>query len=173
METTKDADAAGPTGSLDLGGELPRARLQWRLERVAWIAFTLLLCAIGLGGVGRGGPLSTVVQDAMGGRLRLEYDRFLRSHSPDRLRLEITPASTTTRVAVAHCYLDRIDIERVTPEPSSVTAREHGIEYLFETDAGKRTQVTLHLVPQRIGMATGWVALDRGPPVSIRHWVHP
>lgn len=145
---------------------------EWRIQRVSWVLLYALLGAILLGVLGRG-PLSETRLQSPDGAFAMEYERFMRHHSPDLLRLTVRPASDRFRIRLAHGYIERVQVERIVPEPQETRSEEGATVFVFEAAAGRPARVEVYVRPQKIGPIEGWVALDDGPPRAFGHFVYP
>ena len=147
-------------------------RFEWRLQRIVWLLLTALLIAIMLGVLGQG-VLSKTAAMSADGSLRIEYDRFMRHHSPDTLRVTMQAPGETARLSLASDYLQRLDIEKVTPQPAQVISEPGAMSFVFHARPGTRMEAVLHISPDKVGPLEGWVAVDGKPPLSFRQFVYP
>lgn len=167
-------DAAGRAGrapgieevSRELGAEA-------LLQRAAWILLSVLLAAIALGLFGRGGPLSDVKLAAPDKSLVLEYQRFIRYHSPDDLTVSVLAQGRKTSLSLDAQYARQIAIERVTPEPEQVASEGDALRFVFHTTPGTPLRASFHFASKHYVPLDGWVAASRGPRVPIRQFTYP
>jgi hypothetical protein len=160
-------------GELAIFKRSAQNELEWHVQRVAAVVLLALLVAIALGLFGRGGPLSTV---ALGSdeRLQVEYERFLRYHSPDQLRLQAqAPAVGTLRLIMAGDYVRDLKIERITPRPLQELVLDGDLVLTFDVAHGQPLHATIHFTPQSYGPLRGWLAVADGPRLPLSHFVYP
>lgn len=163
---------AGDLG-LQIDDDPQQQRREWLVERVAWLALTALLLAIALGLFGRGGPLSQSIAKSADGSVQVEYDRFVRHHSPDALRVAFHASSGTASIRLDARYADRIEIEDITPQPEREIAEEGAVTYVFNTQPGTKVTATFRFSPEKYGPLEGWVAVSQGPRIPFAQFVFP
>lgn len=106
-------------------------RRPWTVQRIGWAAAVALLVAALLGVFGGPGPLA----DADVGRpdaVRVEHPRFLRHGSATDFRVTVGGLHVTTapvELAWSRGYLERFDLEHVTPEPDEVVADRDSVTF--------------------------------------------
>lgn len=144
-----------------------------RVRRAAWLLLLALLIAIGFGLLGRGGPLSKVQESSRDEAFMLEYNRFLRNHSPDKLQIETRATSDKVRLTLERHYVKAFKIEKVTPEPEQVISGETGVTYVFNTVSGTGLTAVFHISPDRIGRLHGRVVLDNKSSAPVSHFIYP
>ena len=158
---------------LEIDDDIRQQKSEWVLQRVAWLLFTALLACIMLGLFGRGGPISRVESESDDGLLQVEYERFIRNHSPDKLQLTIQARSDTVRVRLDGEYVRRIQIDQVIPQPERVIGEEGAITYVFNTRASASMRAAIHFSPDHIGKLDGWIAVDGQPRQAFSQFVYP
>jgi len=141
-------------GDLEVSQDLDFEHRSWRVQRIGWVLFSLVLLAALLGLLGGPGPLSTTTAGE-GSPLEVVYERFARHNNPTELMLQLQPGAVPgdeVRVWVNTQYLEAIQIERIEPEPNQVEISPQRITYVFPlSDSGAGGRVVLHLMPQAIG----------------------
>lgn len=162
-----------PYRALEIDADHRQQRREWATQRVAKVGLLALLIAIGLGLFGRGGPISTVEKTAGDGAARLEYQRFVRHHSPDALEIGARARSTTVRVCIASAYLKQVQLEHITPMPERAISADGVVVYLFNTAPAARLHATFHFSPDSVGRLRGWIAVDGQDRLSIDQFVYP
>ncbi|MEW6705187.1 MAG: hypothetical protein AB1430_10090 [Pseudomonadota bacterium] len=166
------AAVAPEQAGLQLDQNLRQQRREWWLQRVAWVLFTLLLLAVALGLAGQG-PLSHEQRASADGTLRVEYQRFLRRHTPETLELQLQATSDRVLLRVDNAYLHRVEVENLFPEPREVWAEDDATVFEYRARPGGRLQVRLTLRPESPGRLRGWVSADGGEPLRLAHFVYP
>lgn len=145
-------------------------RFWWIAHRVGWLLLAIVIVAGLLGFLGPGLLSKASTGDR---QLLVEYDRFLRSQSPTRLRI-LLPVSEGGLgfLWIDPAYLNEMDIEQIIPEPVRTEVREQWIVHLFRTDPGGRATVTVHARPRSAGPIRGH--LGSGPStVEFRQFIFP
>jgi hypothetical protein len=163
-------------GDLELAQDLAFQRLQWRIQRVAWVAIALLILASLLGLFGRG-PLSRASAGGPQSPLTIDYDRFVRVGDETELVLHLGPGAVVgkrARVGLASDYLDRLHVERITPQPEAIEAggSRHVFVFLL-ADGEEGASVTLHLKPSHAGPLPGRAGCADGTEVTFSQFSYP
>lgn len=107
----------------------------WKLERIAWMGYALVLAVALAGLTGAGGPLSHATVQTPDASV--EYPRVARWQTTDTMIVRFTPASGDTgELMVAQRFLDTFEIKSIQPEPASVRATADGVRYVFDIENG-------------------------------------
>ena len=161
-------------GSLEIAQDLDFQQREWVVQRVAWwIVVAILLAAIvGLLGAG---PLSHA--SAASGPLELDYDRFMRRRAPSQYELVVAPGTAVegeVALWLDDALLEKVDVERVMPEPSEMEAGADRVVYRFVVaDPEQPARITFHLEPDEPGAVRGGIGIVDGAEVSINQFVYP
>ncbi len=158
---------------LQIDSDMQQQHREWKMQRIAWVLLSVLLIAVLLGAFGRGGPISTASKTSADGRLRIDYERFVRNHTPDKLQLAFQAQSETARVKLSGEYVRKIRIEHITPTPVRASSDQDGIVLVFDTRPAAMTQAAIHFSPEEIGKLEGWIALDGRQPHAFNQFVYP
>ncbi len=162
-------------GDMDLGQDLTFQRRSWRVQRVGWALWLLVLIAAAAGLLGEG-PLSDATIGARG-LFQVQYERLVRHGAPVLLELHLEPGAVQgdeARVWIDKAYLQGMQIQTMYPEPESVEARADGMTYVFKLDEpGEPASIIFNVTYDSIGLQHGQVALNDGAPVSFSQFVYP
>lgn len=129
---------------LDLPEGQGVTKLEWWFHRLGWLMFAAVMAAAVAGLLGPG-PLSSQVVRA-GSAFSVEYNRLVRRHSPEQLRVRLTPAMLTSGRVGLHIgqdFLDAITIVSIVPEPEGVAIAPGGQLYVFTVDAASPAGATI------------------------------
>ncbi len=163
-------------GDLDIHQDLPFQRRTWMVQRVSWAVMALAVLAAVLGLFGHG-PLSETVAEDPAVPLKLTYERFGRYQSPLTLQLHVeSRAISEGRVLLwlSQDYLDHVEVQRISPEPSAQRLSPTGILYEFElADEGQGGDVTLHVEARRIGRLSGRLGFAPAHSLAFIQWIYP
>ena len=163
-------------GELEIQQDLPHERLEWRIERVAWVTMALVLLA-GLLGLLGPGPLSSATADARDSALRVEYNRFERYQSPSMLRVHLAPGAARdgkARLWLSRGYVENIELRHIDPEPESVEVEHDRLIYTFSLpEATRPTAVTFRFEGNKFWRLPVSVGLDGGPHLNLRQFFYP
>jgi len=160
--------------SIEMDDDPRQQEIEWLVQRVAWALLTALLIAVALGLFGRGGPMSKVEARSEDGMFSIEYDRFLRHHSPDVLRVTVRKAGAPlVRIRMDSIYARDIHIERITPDPEREIGADGTVTYVFRTRPDAELEASFHFTPEKHGKLEGWIALDDGARHSLTQFIYP
>ena len=163
-------------GDLEIDQDLDFQRRNWAVERIVWVVLALLLFAAFLGLSGKG-PLSAATAGGPGDAVRIEYERFVRRQSPQRLRVHLSGEATRTGHAsleVAREYFEALAVRSISPAPLRQQLGADGVVYVFEARRpGEAVAVTFHLQALQVGWQSGRIGLAGGPGQRVRQLVYP
>jgi hypothetical protein len=161
-------------------------RREWRVQRVAWLVFALIIVAALAGVFGRG-PLSSA--SVSGAGLRLDYERLARWRTPQTLTIQLTgddAAAGPHVIWISRDYLEGVEIERITPEPASERLSPGRVEFHFNqiivgastaTAAARPAEapptITFSLLATARGRRSGSLGLNDGPPIEFWQFIMP
>lgn len=160
----------GFVGDLQMDDALPFHQREWRVKRIAWGFFGLLLL-VSLAGFLGSGPFSdaTVQQDG----LTVRYERYLRARRESELEITLRTAETgTVRLLVDQSLAERANIKSIVPAPKSVTANNGRLEHEFQSKA-KETTIKIEFEPRKMGQLKVGLASPGSGKVQLQMWVHP
>lgn len=142
----------------------------WRLQRLGWAGFALLIALAVLGLTGSGGPFHR--QEIALGPAMAEVPRVARWAAADEIVLRFAPAGAGARqVALGGGFLDGFALERVEPTPETARLVPGGQVLTFASDGGPN-EVRLRLRPLGPGPA-GFTLGAGGPAQPVRLFVLP
>ena len=161
-------------GSLEIAQDLDFQRREWIVQRIAWGIVVIILIA-GLAGLLGAGPLSHA--QASSGPLALDYERFVRKRAPTQFDLTVAPeAASDGEVALwlDQALLEKLDVERITPEPTAMEATPDRVVYRFVlADPEQPAAVTFHLEPAEPGAVRGNLGLVDGQELAVAQFIYP
>lgn len=158
---------------LEIEADSHQQRREWVMERIAWVVLTLLLLAIACGLFGRGGPLSSREIVSADGRIRMQYERFIRYHSHDALRLILHVTTPSVGVKFGSDYIRNVQMDEITPRPHREVSEDGAVTYLFESSPQASMHVTFHFAPEKFGQLDGWLSVNDGPRHDFSQFVYP
>ncbi|SFB19519.1 hypothetical protein SAMN05216266_10642 [Amycolatopsis marina] len=161
----------------DLVGEQPRFQVrEWRIDRGGWVVMFLIVLA-GLLGLWGGGPLGEATVSAGDGSMSVSYDRFVRNLGESTLIAEFPPGSAeadSVSLAVDQAYLTSNQVQSITPEPDTVTARNGRFVYEFPAAADTSLTVRFDLRPSSgAGVRTATIESGSGGQARLWQFVYP
>jgi hypothetical protein len=164
------------TDELQVDEDLGFQRSEWRVQRVGWGLWALVVLAALVGLLGPG-PLSSAEATSPDGSLAVSYDRFLHSNTPSQMEVQVAPGSTAEeplRLDVSRELLDSLQIMRIEPEPEQRELREDGIAYTFlRAGAAESMRIVFHVEYLRIGGHRGRIELPGRNAVEFSQFVYP
>jgi len=149
-------------------------RKEWRIQRVGWVVWTLVIVAGVIGLLGSG-PMSRAELVAADGSLTIAYDRYLHYHHPTQLTLSVGKiADDELRIKLNRALLDRLQIQRIEPEPSQAELADDGVIYTFlQQPSARNAKVILHVDYEHFGATHGTVEVVGHEPVTLKQFVYP
>jgi hypothetical protein len=148
---------------------------EWRVQRIGWLVWAMLLLAALLGLTGSGW-LSSEEVTSEDGTITVRYDRFLHYHKPTQLEVDLKSNESDGRwqLKVARPLLDRLQILRIEPEPEQREIGPDGIVYTFLHSAGAPAgKIVFHVEYERYGSTQGTISLLGSGPVDLKQFVFP
>jgi hypothetical protein len=163
-------------GNIDLSQDMVFERREWVLQRVGWVVIALLLVAALLGLLGHG-PLTREQAVDINSASWLEYNSVDHYQASSQLKLHVGPGAASgkqLRVSLNQAYLERIELERVMPEPASQELGEGRVFFVFDVaEPGQPLDVAFQLAFTQFGRANAEVAVEGGPQFSFSQLVLP
>jgi hypothetical protein len=163
------AEAAATRSDVDDGLEILEdmdyQQRSWRHERVGWVVLAAILVSAVLGAFSHGILGYRSVSDD--GRLTVAYEQVARRGGVTDLEVSVAPdalKSDRLQVHVSEHYLDRMDIEAITPEPAEMLADGDGVTFEFsidDIDDRPASEIVLRfdLRPDQVGTADARIEL--------------
>jgi hypothetical protein len=151
-------------------------RREWRVQRFGWILWAAVIGA-GLAGLLGPGPLSEREALSADGRLEVRYNRFAHHHHPTVLKVTMQPEDETQdklRLHLSQSLLDRIEVTRIEPEPTSRELSSNGAWYEFRCEPGlPDAKVVFHYQCNEMGSGGGELRLAGSDSVALEQFVYP
>jgi hypothetical protein len=151
-------------------------RSEWRIQRIGWVLWALAILA-GLVGLLGSGPLSSTSSTAPDGSLRVQYDRFVHRQQPIKLEVTLHRLGQTgnqARLFVSQQLLERLQIQRIEPEPQGRELATDGVVYTFPTAAeAESATIRFHAKYETFGNSRGQLALLGHEPAIFDQFVYP
>jgi hypothetical protein len=161
---------------LELDADMSFQRREWRVQRVGWVVWSLILGA-GLAGALGPGLWSGAASTAADGSLTVTYDRFVHYHQPTQLVLALQPADESTgelQVAISQSLLDRLQIRSIEPEPDRMDLASDGMVLSYAPASGDPPfRVALDVEFDRMGSSQGSIALVGSAPAAVEQFIYP
>jgi hypothetical protein len=149
-------------------------RRQWRFMHLGWLGMLAVLLGAALGLFGDG-PLARAVAESPGGRLRVEYDRFVRAAAPVRLTIRVgrDPGDPRVlRLRFGRDYVERLEVQSVLPLPVRTVSGPDGFTLEMAAE-GARVTVLAEVQFERMGWVQGRVEVVGGDRLDVAHLVYP
>jgi hypothetical protein len=166
----------GNPPGLEIDQDLDFQRKEWRVERIAWAALTIivLLALLGLFGTG---PLSSATASSDDDGLVLDYERFVRHDGEASLDIQVSPDQVSEgeiELWISTAYLDKVRIESISPQPDEVRGEGDRQVYVFLAEAPNApVSITFNLSPDRMGRYSGEMGIVDGPAISFTQLSYP
>lgn len=161
---------------LEIDQDLPFQEKEWKIQRIAW-ALMLLIVLLGLLGLFGQGIISDGTASTSDEALVVYYQRFQRLDGQGSLVIQVAPeliTGDTIQVAISSAFLDEVEIQGYSQEPSEVRNAGDRLVMEFAVDQpGEPVGVTISFIPQSMGRLSGTIGLVDGPDVEIGQFVYP
>jgi hypothetical protein len=107
--------------------------------------------------------------------LTVGYDRFVHYHHPTQLTLSMGEiADDELRIKFDRALLDRLQVERIEPEPLQAELTDDGVIYTFMQKASSQNvKVIFHVDYERFGASQGTVEVVGREPLTLKQFVYP
>jgi hypothetical protein len=159
---------------MEIAQDLAFQQREWRVQRAAWVVVLLVLIAA-LAGLFGGGPLSQ--GKVVSGSLALAYPRFARERAPAALEIEVgadTAVAGEIPLWLNRAFLDKVDVERIVPEPAAMEAESDRVIYRFAVANPRQpATITFDIQPHEPGRTMGRVGLVDGAEVAFDQVIYP
>jgi hypothetical protein len=161
---------------LRIEADLAYQHRTWRVQRIAWLAFILVIVGA-LAGVFGSGPLSSTSAGTPTEGLSIEYERFARLNA--RTTIVVRADRRFARgdeigIVLSGDAVRAMELQSTTPPADGAGVSPDGVILRFRTDRqpGELTLV-LHTNPRQAGRLSWRIGLVGGPTHSFRQWVYP
>ena len=153
VEVKPVTDSVAKTGgAIAVGEDLSFQQTWWKVERVVWALFALILIADVSGLLGRG-PLSKAQAQTPDGSLRVKYEKVARANTPSIMTILPGDAAVhdgNFRLFVSDSVVKELGAQRVVPQPASSSLGNGGVTYTFPASTLPIT-VQIALQPSFVG----------------------
>ncbi len=143
----------------------------WKVERIAWVFFGLVVTASLLGFTGSGGYLA--VASAQQGENTIDYPRVSRWQGTDVIEIAMAAGAAERRVTLSETFFDMYQVEDVQPQAREVIAQAGQQTLMIQAQEGQPVTVRLHLRAKSPGLARYEVAVDQTAPASLTTVILP
>jgi hypothetical protein len=159
---------------LDVDNEFKR--WEWRAERVGWLAWILVVCA-GMFGLLGDGPMSDAQVASAQASLRVNYQRYVHRHAPERLDFTVRPKSaeaSTVALTLPYDFIDKVNVSRIEPVPVRSVADGSDIRFEFAHLPGTGdVKVAFHLEYDAVGKVYGAARTPDHEAIEFVQVVYP
>ena len=145
----------------------------WRLERVGWVVF-LLIVLLAVLGVFSQGVLSLTTARSADAALTVDYQRFERNSAASEInvRLQGEPGEVM-QLELTGDLLDKFAIDSIQPEPLSSESFRGGLRLSFRTDQAGDASVYLAVRAAAIGSSLSQFAIAGAAPIAVDQFIYP
>ena len=136
------------------------------------MALFILAGLLGLLGSGWLGHTTIATADRS---LQLEYDRFLRLHTPATVQIRaVPPTARELQLRIGREYLEGLQITQMVPEPDRVVIEPENYSYYFLISSSDRpVEIALAIEPNRAGWLDGSISLASERGLQLQQLVYP
>jgi hypothetical protein len=148
-------------------------RKVWRFERLGWYALVVLI-GLTLAGLFSEGPLSHGEVRSADGRVRVEYQRFLRNGSSSGLVIHLQgQAREPLEVEINRELLRGFNIEMLQPQPLKASAADEGLKLWVLSDSDGQATLYMTLRSDGVGKFATQVSRTNGTSVRFSQFIYP
>ena len=162
--------------ALQTEADLGVQRRTWRIQRIGWVVFAVLVVAA-LAGLFGSGPLSKTEAGSQTSGLRVEYERFARLHAPTDLVIRANrrlARNDELAIVLSGDALDGLELQSTMPPPDGTAVVPDAVVLHFRTDRQPgELKIVLHAKPRQVGLLNAQIAVRDGPAHAIRQWIYP
>jgi hypothetical protein len=162
--------------TLDVPQDEPFHQREWKIQRVGWVLWALIMIAALAGLLGTG-PLSHAEVSAPDGSLMVKYDRYVHYHQPSVLEVLVPSRGQdggSLRLKVSRSFLDRAQILRIEPEPEEQHVADDGIVYTFGQEGTPELgKILFHFEFEQFGVSNARVELVGGGSAIVKQFICP
>ncbi|MEW6131183.1 MAG: hypothetical protein AB1757_29405 [Acidobacteriota bacterium] len=161
---------------IQVAQDLVHQQREWMIERIGWLLMSLLVLAALVGLLGTGPLSDAMVRDA-NSTLEAEYRRFARYQAPTVLRIHLSSQPATdaiTRLSINRDFIDRIELQRIDPEPVRVEVTARQFIYNFQiSNPPQSLTITLRYKPDTYGRLPIKLTTDEGARLAFTPFIYP
>lgn len=148
-------------------------RIDWIVQRCAWLLFALVLLAA-LAGLLGPGPLTHAVESSADGTLVIDYHRIERYESPAKLKVKLPEGrKQPVRLRVGKSFFDAVTMEAISPPPLAIEASEGDPVYIFPASPRGPYSILLRYKPDEFGPLRFAVAIDSDAAFEVQQFILP
>ena len=146
----------------------------WKVQRIGWSFWALILVAAFLGFLGPGLSGWDTLDDRDAG-MTMTYQRLVRANAATELSITLDSTSKTeTQLAFNRDYIEAIAVESIYPHPARQEATESELVYTFrKVDTGTPLTVEFRYQPKKPGEIPIQVRLDNSAALFIKQFCFP
>jgi protein-L-isoaspartate(D-aspartate) O-methyltransferase len=125
-------------------------RRMWRLQRLSWIAYGIILVAALAGLTGKGGHFSRGMLETPAGTV--EYPAIARLEAPDELAVFFEPSATPRIVSLDAAFFALFSVESIDPPPERTESGGELTRYVYPANADQALRVRFRLQTHETGL---------------------
>jgi len=145
-----------------------------RVRKACWFIFSLILIGALLGLFGDGW-LSKKNKTDSNNNFTLEYDYFLRQEKTSTYYLIIQHQAINAKgFWISRNYFEKIELEKITPEPDSVVLLSDKINFYFNLQQLPPFKFNLYLTPKKAG-GEDWMLglINNEAKIQLSNFIYP
>jgi hypothetical protein len=146
----------------------------WKIQRISWVLLYAVILAAFLGAFGKGGFFSVGGTGNSG--LGLKYERFGRLGTSSRVWLRVPVMeldASGTEVALSRAFMERVDLEGITPEPDHWDSNATELLLSYPRGAVADRWIHVQYKPRSPGFLTATIRHGNAAPVSFTQFIFP
>ncbi|GHD15051.1 hypothetical protein ACFOEZ_16770 [Tianweitania populi] len=143
----------------------------WKVERIAWVFYGLIVVASLVGLTGSGGMLAAASQQQ--GDSQIDYPRVSRWQTSDMITLRLAPGGAERRITFSDSFFEQFQLEAVQPQTTDVIGQGGKQTLVIKAEDKQPILVQLHLRPIHPGIADYAIAIDNAAPSALTTVILP
>ena len=159
---------------LQMAADPARERLEWRIQRIGWLAM-IVVCGAALAGFLGRGPVSKKQVGKIGSNLYVEFEQYVRNRAPFTLKVYCRGDASQERFTLSldRNFIKEVEVKAIQPEPVEVTGGGAELIYHFKSRGEGEQMVIFRLEPDKIGKLETAVTLNGTESYKLKQIVWP
>lgn len=156
-----------------VGEDLMHEKVEWKIERVGWVVWALIILAALAGLLGQG-LLSQQIAGDKTSPLWVEYQRFERYQSPTKLVIHATTDQPQMRLWINSGFIKKVEVSHIDPEPERVEVGSDRYVYpIAVTDRNKEVVISIYFKYNESGIRHIELGAENGHTLRFWELVYP
>jgi hypothetical protein len=148
-------------------------RIDWAVQRLAWLGFAGVLGAALAGWLGPG-PFSRVARTSADEQFTVRYHTIEHYEAPAQLEIDLpSGAERQVELRVGKALFDAAEVDSMSPLPLATDAAGGDPVLTFQAAAEQPLSIRLRYTPNEFGALHFAVSVDDGRALEVRQFILP